>query len=286
MKKKILTLLLASTFLFSIPSSIFASENASDNTFNYINYEIISNGESINTDSFLMVPVRAVGESLGCTVTWNPDGTILLDNGEMHTNITVGKDLYTVTTSNKDLVGMSAPFSLGMPPVSVNGTVYVPISLFIPLYGNNSDIIKMDDNKIIINTENEKSGLPNPITNYNSIEELEKTVGFDISLPTMPENYEISSINDINKTLAEVVFSDGNNEITYRISKGNEDNSGDYNTYSDEKELKINDYTINCRGNDGINTATLLKDDFCISVTSKTALSENEISDIFKSIIF
>ena len=73
-------------------------------------------GKETAIDACVMVPVRAVGEQLGFTVTWSKDGTVRLDDGVMHADLTIGKDLYQVVTSRTDLVGMSAPFSLGAAP--------------------------------------------------------------------------------------------------------------------------------------------------------------------------
>lgn len=41
-----------------------------------------------------------------------------------------------MVTSDPELVGMSAPFSLGMPPCVVSDTAYVPLGLFDALLGS------------------------------------------------------------------------------------------------------------------------------------------------------
>ena len=70
-----------------------------------------------------MIPLRAVAEPLGFTVTWD-NGSVLVDNGIIHTKVTIGVDRYVITTSREDLVGMSAPFSLGAAPYVVEGVTY------------------------------------------------------------------------------------------------------------------------------------------------------------------
>ena len=40
------------------------------------------------------------------TVTWNGDGTVTVDSGEMHTTITIGEDSYQAITS---IEGLSEP---------------------------------------------------------------------------------------------------------------------------------------------------------------------------------
>ena len=53
-------------------------------------YTLKIDGEDTGVRACVMVPLRAVGEKLGFTVTWNGDGTILLDDGVMHSTVTIG----------------------------------------------------------------------------------------------------------------------------------------------------------------------------------------------------
>lgn len=110
-------------------------------------------GEDTDVRACIMVPLRAVAEKLGFTVTWNGDGSILLDNGVMHSVVVVGRDLYQVTTSNPELVGMSAPFSLGVPPYVVNGATYVPLGLFDALLGSRQGAVTMENGVISLDTD-------------------------------------------------------------------------------------------------------------------------------------
>lgn len=116
-------------------------------------YTLRIDGEDTGVPVCIMVPLRAAAEKLGFTVTWNRDGTILLDNGSMHSTVIIGEDLCQVITSNPDLVGMSAPFSLGVPPCTVNGTTYVPLGLFDALLGSQQGAVTMEDGKICLNTD-------------------------------------------------------------------------------------------------------------------------------------
>lgn len=111
--------------------------------------------DGVDTDvrACVMVPLRAVAEKLGFTVTWNGDGSILLDNGVMHSTVTIGQDRYQVTTSNPGLVGMSAPFSLGVPPYVANGTTYVSLGLFDALLGSRQGAVTMEDGIISLDTD-------------------------------------------------------------------------------------------------------------------------------------
>lgn len=116
-------------------------------------YILRIDGKDTDVRACVMVPLRAVAEKLGFTVTWNGDGSILLDNGVMHSTVIVGQDLYQVTTSNSDLVGMSAPFSLGVPPYVSNGTTYVSLGLFDALLGSQQGAVTMENGIISLDTD-------------------------------------------------------------------------------------------------------------------------------------
>lgn len=115
--KKMLTAILSLALLGAMALPAFAALAApAPENDPQPGYTLKIDGEDTGVRACVMVPLRPVAEKLGFTVTWNGDGTIFMDDGVMHTTVTIGKDLYQVTTSNPDLVGMSAPFSLGVPP--------------------------------------------------------------------------------------------------------------------------------------------------------------------------
>lgn len=113
-------------------------------------FPVEADGQSTGVNACLMVPLRAVAEPLGFTVTWD-DGGVLVDNGTLHTRVVIGQDRYTLTTSRDGLVGMSAPFSLGAPPYVANGVTYVPVALFDALLGEGA-VTVTDSGTISIQT--------------------------------------------------------------------------------------------------------------------------------------
>ena len=120
-----------------------------------MNYNIVVNDVELSVEAYrqgdrIMVPVRAVGNALGCTVEWHEDRTITLDNGVMHTVLTIGEDQYFVVTSNPDLVGMSAPFALGAAPVLQGNTAYMPVELLKPLYDNAESVVTAQNGTVHI----------------------------------------------------------------------------------------------------------------------------------------
>ena len=74
---------------------------------------------------------------------------------------------------------------------------YVPVDLFVSLFGNDPAMVKVSGDTIIIDPDaktedGDSSQIPNPLTVHNSLAELAKAVGFDIKAPTVPVERGIS----------------------------------------------------------------------------------------------
>lgn len=244
--------------------------------------------QTISVNGCTMAPVRAIAEALGFKVTWNADRSININNGEMQSDLRIGDNSYVVYTAVEGMAGMSAPFSLGSAPVIKNNTAYVPIDLFVPLFGNDPATVKISGDTITINPDaktedGDSSQIPNPLTAQDSLAELAKAVGFDIKAPTVPTDYQADAYIDISGELAEVFYVKGDDTLVYRISRGEGDNSGDYNTYSNKKTVDVNGVSVELRGNDKVNVATWSNGGFAYSVSAKQGISETEVAAVVSS---
>ena len=272
MKKLLKPMVIAAAATMAFSATAFAGTSSP--------YSLNINGKAANGEVLVLVPLRETAEQLGFKVSYNK-GTILVDDGIMHTNLTIGENSYQVVTSNPDLVGMSAPFSLSSAPVMTNGKTYVPIELFVPLTGNDSSIIKTDGSAISISkkadTKNEDVQIPNPLTEHETLADLAKTVGFDVTLPTLDKAYKETAFIDISGTIADVRFADDEDTITFRKAKGSDDISGDNKTYKENKTIAVKDVSVSVKGNDGINTAIWQKDGFTYSFSSDKAMTQDAL---------
>lgn len=255
--------------------------------------KIVVNGktmpvQTISVNGCTMAPVRAIAEALGFKVTWNADRSININNGEMQSDLRIGDNSYVVYTAVEGMAGMSAPFSLGSAPIIKNNTTYVPIDLFVPLFGNDPATVKTSGDTITINPDaktedGDSSQIPNLLTAHDSLAELAKAVGFDIKAPTVPAGYEADAYIDISGELAEVFYVKGDDMLVYRVSRGEGDNSGDYNTYSSKKTVDVNGVSVELRGNDKVNVATWSNGGFAYSVSAKQGISETEVAAVVSS---
>jgi len=244
--------------------------------------------QTISVNGCTMAPVRAIAEALGFKVTWNADRSININNGEMQSDLRIGDNSYVVYTAVEGMAGMSAPFSLGSAPIIKNNTAYVPIDLFVPLFGNDPATVKTSGDTITINPDaktedDDSSQIPNLLTAHDSLAELAKAVGFDIKAPTVPAGYEADAYIDISGELAEVFYVKDDDMLVYRVSRGEGDNSGDYNTYSNKKTVDVNGVSVELRGNDKVNVATWSNGGFAYSVSAKQGISETEVAAVVSS---
>ncbi|GAA0181138.1 DUF4367 domain-containing protein [Clostridium sediminicola] len=125
-----------------------------------------------------------------------------------------------------------------------------------------------------------------PFIEYSSVEEAEKAVGFDVdTLSNIPDGFEQDSIFVISDKCVEVNFKNGEKEICYRVAQGSVDISGDYNKYTENITVRINDTEVVTKGNSGkINVATWTKDGMTYSL-STSGLEKTIVIELISSII-
>ena len=79
--------------------------------------------------------------------------------------------------------------------------------------------------------------ISNPVREVSSPQDFSKHLTFTPRLPSaLPAGYQVSSCRVIGGDLAEVVYSDGTTEVTYRTAQGTDDVSGDYNAYAETNQ--------------------------------------------------
>lgn len=289
--KKTISLMLALASISSMGVSAMAANDTSEpmliapapSVVATAQRQFVVNGKAMQLDSYttkngtLMVPVRALAEALGFKVTWN-NGEVNINDGEMQCDLCIGEEQYVVYTAIKDAAGMSAPFTLGSAPVLKDDKTYVPVKLFVSLFGNNDATVQITDTTVTIHKDAESGDsveIPSPLTEHADIASLEKAVGFKLTCPILPDGYKADSFIDISGTLAEVFYTNGSDTVCFRMEKGDTgDISGDYNVYSVKKTLTAGDTAVTAEGSESINKATWTKNGFVFSLTSETGLTD------------
>lgn len=206
----------------------------------------------------VMVPLRAIAEQLGYTITWNaekPDA-VEIDNGVIHTWIQIGVDRYSRTSSTA--LGMGAPQSFGAAPAAVDCTTFVPVDLFTML----GDTVAVEEGSIVLTPAGttDKTQIPNPLVGYETVAEAQAAAGCVFTMPELPAGYAQESVSVISGAVVQVVFTDGSGIITFRAAAGDEDISGDYTVYSDVYTAQAAGIQVTMKGNGGAISAALWQD--------------------------
>lgn len=240
--KKLISILTVSAIAASLAVPAFAADAAG--------YTLNINGKASDASVCVMVPLRSVAEQLGFKVVWN-NGSVLVDDGTMHTTVTIGRDNYIVSTSVEGVIGTTAPFSLGVAPTLTGGKTYVPLELFRVLLGNDDDAITVSGSTISVKSGS-SSQIANPFVSCGTLDEGAAVAGFKMAVGSIPSGYSVDYISAIKGELLQINYADGSgNEILLRKGVGSGDVSGDYNQYAESSTVSVGGVNVTLRGNSG-----------------------------------
>ena len=126
----------------------------------------------------------------------------------------------------------------------------------------------------------------NPYAEYDTLEEAENTIGFEISVPDSYGGYTEPYYAVIEGKILEVQYYNGDDRgMIIRKSRGSEDISGDFNEYNTVTETEVNGNTVMIKGSgDGFRLALWVSGDYSYSVSVSSGISENELKEIIEKI--
>ena len=290
MKKLVSSVLVCSVVAASAMMAVFAEEPmltasapAGISSVQVGNETLDLNGHTPYIENgHVMVPLRAVAEKLGFQVTWDEAKQgITLDNHEVNTTVYIGENTYYMASSTA--IGMSAPTPLGAAPALCGDTTYVPIEMFGILCGQDAYTVK--DGSIVFAAE-ENVQIPNPFTDYQTVEEAQKALSFTAKVPgSLPDSYRFDAVQLLGNDFIQVFYKNGDHEILYRMAKGDEDISGDYNVYTDVKTVTVGDVSVTVRRGGEHTTGAIWTDQgYSFSVYADSDLTEDAVLAIVKSV--
>lgn len=125
-----------------------------------------------------------------------------------------------------------------------------------------------------------------PYADYDTLEEAEKAVGFDITVPESCGGYSELSYIVISGEMLEVQYYHGDDYgMCVRKARGSEDISGDFNEYDNIAETQVNGNTVTIKGNgDEFSLALWVSGDYSYSVSVSSGISENALKEIIEKI--
>ncbi len=262
-------------------------------------YSVVVGGETLDlgenavyvSDGHLMIPLRAVAEKLGFTVTWDAEYRgIALDNGTVNSKISVGEDNYFAASSFA--IGMSAPVSLGVAPVIKNNTTFVPIEFFNVInwgeeaYTVEDGVIAFKPYEKVEIIEEDNTRIPNPFTEYDTVEDAKKAMTFEALVPSkLPDGYRLGFVHSLGNDFLQVNYENAQGkEIKYRVALGDGNISGDYNVYNDVKDITVGDTTVTLSKNGDVSSAVWTKGGLAYALYADGALTDAEVADIIANL--
>lgn len=211
-------------------------------------YTVVVDDKDTGVEIPVMVPLRKMAKATGMKVT-KKGNHVRLDTGEMHADFTVGKDAYSLTTSMKGAAGATGQFSLGSAPYVVKKTIYVPMSLFWVIEGNDASVLSINGQKINFSTKgSDQTQIPNPFVEYGTLADAEKAAGFTFKVPEQINGCKQSYISVMDGKMQQVVYEKGESQVTLRKMAGTDDISGVNIDYAKKDQVAIGGHQTELRG--------------------------------------
>lgn len=127
----------------------------------------------------------------------------------------------------------------------------------------------------------------NDIVEVSSVEELSKTVGFEVSEPgNLPFEPESVVYTAYWAEMAEIIYTNDEQTVAFRKGIGSDDVSGDYNSYELTSEISVNDINATLKGNGETYTLAIWTDgEFAYSLSLSEGVGEAGWIEMLQSII-
>lgn len=127
--------------------------------------------------------------------------------------------------------------------------------------------------------------IPNPWTDYASLDEAEAAAGFDLAIPDAVDGCsekQVRAMDADGDKMIEVIYASGEDEIArIRKAPGAEDISGDYNAYAEQTELTSGDAAVTMKGADGlVQLAIWQADGYTYAVSVENGLTADAMAEL------
>lgn len=244
------------------------------------------NGETIQARACVTVPLRAVAEALGFTVTWD-DGSVTVTGSERYAQLTIGQDQYFAAPTQEGMLGASL-FSLGCAPYLMNDTTYVPVGLFDALLGCQEGCVTVEGNTVKINSVPEIINtvqIPSPFADCASLDEAAQAAGFPLTAPESVNGSLLKNVQTMGTEMIQVFYGEGDNQVCIRKGPGSEDISGDYNVYEQTTTVTVNEMTVLMKGeNDFVHLAIWSHNGYTYAILARSGMSADTMTALIHSV--
>ena len=131
------------------------------------------------------------------------------------------------------------------------------------------------------------ASMVNPWLDYDSPEEAIAAVGFSVTAPEEVEGFDAPVYRVMNGELLEVLYPCADGELRIRKAAGEEDISGDYNTYAETQTVSTpgEDGVVTMKGDgDTVSCATWCSGAYTYSVTARPGVDVLTMTDLVNTV--
>ena len=133
-----------------------------------------------------------------------------------------------------------------------------------------------------IDTQDNNVTIANPNVEYQTLLEAQNAVGFDFNIDL--SGFDNLTYTVINNEILDISYSNDDDYLICRKSKGSEDNSGDFSTYDNVGDVVVNGINVTVSSSENKMLVTFIYEDYSYSFSSNY-LSEDQLLNLVKQII-
>lgn len=169
-----------------------------------------------------------------------------------------------------------------MKKVVVGITLVLALVLSLTLVGCSS---AKDDTADKDSAENVQ--IPNPWTDFDTLEAAEAQAGFALAAPEHIGAYAPGGFRVFDTGMLEVVYADSaQHTLCLRKAMSAEDISGDYTTYAQRQTLDVDGVAVTADGSDGwICRAVWQADGYAYAITAAEGISEEALTEAVAAVM-
>ena len=133
-----------------------------------------------------------------------------------------------------------------------------------------------------IDTQDNNVTIANPNVEYQTLLEAQNAVDFDFNIDL--SGFDNLTYTVINNEILDISYSNDDDYLICRKSKGSEDNSGDFSTYDNVGDVVVNGINVTVSSSENKMLVTFIYEDYSYSFSSNY-LSEDQLLNLVKQII-
>lgn len=128
--------------------------------------------------------------------------------------------------------------------------------------------------------------IANPFVDCKTLDDAATIAGFSLAAPSSIPNWvSETKIRAIENNMIELIYSGTEQQLRVRKANGNDDISGQYDSFDEVTEITVDNLAVTIKRNEGkIYVATWISGDFAYAISSTDGLDQTHIENLVSEI--